>query len=170
MKTINIKGKEYVPVSERIKEFHRLCPDHHIITEIVHYDENSVIMVAKAYDENGNLVGTGHAQEDRGSSMINKTSFVENCESSAIGRLIGIAYGIGIDASVASADEVANAIDRQEALKQKVNKNNISALKMLAEEKGSDMGMILSYCELENVEDMTLEQWQSVMAMLNRKK
>ena len=170
MRTINIKGKEYVPVNERIKEFLKRYPNHHIITEIVSLDENSVVMVAKAYDEEGNLIGTGHAQEDRNSSNINKTSYVENCESSSIGRLLGITYGIGIDASVASADEVANAIDRQEALKQKVTKTNISALKMLAEQKGSDFSSILSYYDVEKAEDMTMEQWQSAMNLLNRKK
>ena len=169
MKTINIKGKEYVPVTERVKEFHRIYPDYKLLTDIVHFDENSVIMVAKIYDQDGKLIANGHAQEDRNASNINKTSYVENCETSAVGRAIGM-LGIGIDASMASADEVANAVDRQEALKQKVNKNCISSLKMLAEEKGSDFSSILSYYDLDKVEDMTMEQWQSAMQLLNRKK
>lgn len=169
MKTISIKGKEYVPVTERVKEFHRVYPDYKLLTDIVHFDENSVIMVAKIYDQDGKLVANGHAQEDRNASNINKTSYVENCETSAVGRAIGM-LGIGIDASMASADEVANAVDRQEALKQKVNKNCISSLKMLAEEKGSDFSSILSYYDLDKVEDMTMEQWQSAMQLLNRKK
>lgn len=169
MRTINIKGKEYVPVTERVKEFHRVYPDYKLLTDIVHFDENSVIMVAKIYDQDGKLVANGHAQEDRNASNINKTSYVENCETSAVGRAIGM-LGIGIDASMASADEVANAVDRQEALKQKVNKNCISSLKMLAEEKGSDFSSILSYYDLNKVEDMTMEQWQSAMQLLNRKK
>jgi hypothetical protein len=169
MKTISIKGKEYVPVTERVKEFRKQYPDFKLITEIVHYDDNSVIMVAKIYDKDGNVVANGHAQEDRNASNINKTSYVENCETSAVGRAIGM-LGIGIDASMASAEEVANAVDRQETLKQKVNKNCISSLKMLAEEKGSDISAILSYYDLEKVEDMTMEQWQSAMQLLNRKK
>ena len=169
MKTISIKGKEYVPVTDRVKEFHRVYPDYKLLTDIVHFDENSVIMVAKIYDQDGKLVANGHAQEDRNASNINKTSYVENCETSAVGRAIGM-LGIGIDASMASADEVANAVDRQEALKQKVNKNCISSLKMLAEEKGSDFSSILSYYDLDKVEDMTMEQWQSAMQLLNRKK
>lgn len=169
MKTINIKGKEYVPVTERVKEFRKQYPNYKLLTEIVHYDENSVIMVAKIYDQDGRPIATGHAQEDRNSSNINKTSYVENCETSAVGRAIGM-IGIGIDASMASAEEVANAVERQEALKQKVNKNCISALKMLAEQKGSDFSSILSYYDLEKVEDMTMEQWQSAMNLLNRKK
>lgn len=169
MRTIDIRGKAYVPVTERIKEFRRLYPDYKFITEIVHFDDNSVIMVAKIYDQDNKLVANGHAQEDRNSSTINKTSFLEVCETSAIGRAIG-AMGIGIDASMASADEVANALERQESLRQKVNKNCITSLKMLADEKGSDFSSILSYYDLEKVEDMTMEQWQSAMQLLNRKK
>ena len=127
MRTINIKGKEYVPVNERVKEFHAKFPELRVLTELVSLDENSVVMKATVSDMDGNVLANGYAQEDRGSSNINKTSYVENCETSAVGRALGM-FGIGIDASMASADEVANAIDRQEALKQKVDKNAVSAL------------------------------------------
>lgn len=169
MKSIQIKGKEYIPVNERVKEFRAKYPDHILLSELVSLDENSVVMVAKVYDKDGNVVANGYAQEDRNASNINKTSYVENCETSAVGRALGM-FGIGIDASMASADEVANAIDRQEALKQKVTKSNVSALKMLAETKGSDLAKILSFYEVERVEDMTMEQWQNAMNLLNRKK
>lgn len=169
MRTINIKGKEYVPVNERVKEFHAKFPELRVLTELVSLDENSVVMKATVSDMDGNVLANGYAQEDRGSSNINKTSYVENCETSAVGRALGM-FGIGIDASMASADEVANAIDRQEALKQKVDKNAVSALKMLAAEKGSDLEMILSYYEVATPEDMTLEQWNNAMSLLRKKK
>lgn len=169
MKTIEIRGKAYVPVTERVKEFHDKYPDFTVLTEIISLDETSVLMKATVYDPDGKIMAVGHAQEDRGSSNINKTSYVENCETSAIGRALGM-FGIGIDDSMASADEVANAIDRQEAMKQKVGKTNISALKMLAETKGSDLDRILSFYEVERVEDMTMEQWQNAMTLLNKKK
>jgi len=169
MRTIEIRGKSYVPVTERVKEFHRLYPDFTVLTEIISLDETSVLMKATVYDPDGKILAVGHAQEDRNASNINKTSYVENCETSAIGRALGM-FGIGIDDSMASADEVANAIDRQEALKQKVTKTNISALKMLADQKGSDFDSILSYYDLAKAEDMTLEQFQSAMTLLNRKK
>ena len=62
----------------------------------------------------GDIVATGHAQEDKASSNINKTSYVENCETSAVGRALGF-LGIGIETSIATADEVAMAIAKQEA-------------------------------------------------------
>ena len=169
MRSIEIRGKQYVPVNERVKEFRAKYPELRVLTEIVSLDENSVVMKATVVDMEGHALANGFAQEDRNSSNINKTSYVENCETSAVGRALGM-YGIGIDASMASADEVANAIDRQEALKQKVDKNAVSALKMLAAEKGSELSMILSYYEVENAEDMTLEQWQNAMNLLRKKK
>lgn len=169
MRSITIKGKEYIPVNERVKEFRAKYPDYTVLSELVSLDENSVVMVAKVYDPEWNVVANGYAQEDKNASNINKTSYVENCETSAVGRALGM-FGIGIDASMASADEVANAIDRQEALKQKVGKNNISALKMLAETKGSDLDKILDFYEVAQIEDMTMEQWQNAMTLLNKKK
>ena len=53
------------------------------------------------------------AEEEKGSTFINKTSYVENCETSAWGRALAN-FGIGLDTSVASADEVQNAIANQE--------------------------------------------------------
>jgi hypothetical protein len=49
----------------------------------------------------------------QGSSNINKTSYVENCETSAIGRALAM-LGIGIDTSIASANEVSDAISKQD--------------------------------------------------------
>ncbi len=169
MKTINIRGKEYVPVTERVKEFHAKYPDFTVLTEVISLDETSVLMKATVYDPDGKIMAVGHAQEDRGSSNINKTSYVENCETSAIGRALGM-FGIGIDDSMASADEVANAIERQEVLKKKVGKAEIAALRMRADEKGSDFDSILTYYEVVKPEDLTMEQWQSAMNLLSRKK
>ena len=63
-------------------------------------------------DENGKILATGMAQEKETSSYINKTSYIENCETSAVGRALGM-LGIGSDEQMASAEEVANAINNQ---------------------------------------------------------
>lgn len=117
MKTTNIKGKPYVMVNERLKEF-RSNPKYdgwRLISEITSLTDTSCVIKAIVIDDKGIERATGHAQEDKASSMINKTSYVENCETSAWGRALGN-LGIGIDDSVASADEVQNAIRKQEAL------------------------------------------------------
>jgi hypothetical protein len=113
-KTTNIKGKEYVEVNERIKYF-RFSEDYKgwsLSSEIVHLDTESCVIRAEIRDENWVLRATGFAQEDKSSSYINKTSYVENCETSAWGRALAN-LGIGIDTSIASSNEVSMAISKQ---------------------------------------------------------
>jgi len=114
MKTLNIRGKEYVPVSERIKYFREKYKGWKIHTEIVELSGKAVLMKASILDEKNNVISVGHAFEMYGSTNVNKTSHIENCETSAIGRALGI-LGIGIDASIASADELMNALLQQES-------------------------------------------------------
>lgn len=111
MKTVDIKGNPYVMVNERVKVF-RSDYKGSIETEIVSLENGVCTMKAIIKDEEGNVIATGHAQEKETSSFINKTSYIENCETSAIGRALGF-VGIGIDASIASAEEVMNAINNQ---------------------------------------------------------
>lgn len=112
LKTIDVKGKNYVQVNDRVKAFRKVCPGGCIETDIVFQDAGTVTMKATIKDENGTVLGTGFAQEKESSSFINKTSYIENCETSAVGRALGF-VGIGIDGSMASAEEVANAIMNQ---------------------------------------------------------
>ena len=168
LKTINIKGKLYVPVNERVKAFREYFPGYSIITEIIDYNENSVVMKATVYDKDGSVCATGHAQEDRNASNINKTSFLENCESSAVGRALGM-FGIGIDTSMASADEVVNAVEQQETRAKKITADQVTALKLLADEKGVTESQILDYDKLDKAEDMTMDQWLTMMRHLEKK-
>ena len=113
MKGISIKGKNYIMVNERIKFFRENYKGWSLTSELVNLTEDNCIIKAIITDENGVIRATGYAQEDRTSSIINKTSFVENCETSAWGRALGN-LGIGIDDSIASAEEVDMAIKKQE--------------------------------------------------------
>jgi hypothetical protein len=120
-KTTNIKGKQYVEVNERVKAF-RALPEFKSMsleTEIYAVDSESVIIRAVVRDEAGRIVSTGFAHEEKSSSNINRTSYIENCETSAVGRALGM-LGIGIDTSIATADEVETAIAKQEAPQQVV--------------------------------------------------
>ena len=117
MKTVSIKGKDYVQVTERIKAFRQVCPGGCIATDIIELTEDRVVMRATVSDEDGKVLGTGMAFEMRDSSYINKTSFVENCETSAVGRALGM-VAIGVDASMASAEELVNALKGQERIKE----------------------------------------------------
>lgn len=112
MKTVNIKGKDYVEVNERVKYFVKNYVGWSIETELLSNEDGVCTFKATVKDENGTIKATGHAYEKEDSSFINKTSYIENCETSAVGRALGF-LGIGIDTSIASSDEVSNAIKNQ---------------------------------------------------------
>ena len=113
--SVDLKGKDYVMVNERIKAFRQLYPQGFIETALQSNQDGVAIFAAQVgYYEDGEkrILGTGTAYEKEGSSFINKTSYIENCETSAVGRALGMA-GIGIDTSVATYEEVANAQKQQ---------------------------------------------------------
>lgn len=110
---VNIHGKEYKTVAKRVDEFRNAHKtDLAIITSLVDRDENTVVMKAEIIDKDGRTIATGYAEEHRTASQINRTSALENCETSAIGRALAN-FGLG-GGEYASADEVANAINQQE--------------------------------------------------------
>tara|TARA_B100001778_G_C18605248_1_gene639419 strand:- start:3627 stop:4061 length:435 start_codon:yes stop_codon:yes gene_type:complete len=135
LKTVDIKGKAYVTVNERVKYFREHFTGYKLISEIVYHNEaefvewhefnaegkqvnksawtkGEICFKASIFNEQDDLVATGYAMEKADSSYINKTSYIENCETSAWGRALAN-FAIGVDSSVASADEVANAIKNQ---------------------------------------------------------
>ena len=115
MKTINIKGNKYVTVNERLIYFRQQeqFKNWQIVEEIVSLDEKEGIFKCSINDTDGNIVSTAHTQEYRDSSKVNKTSFVENGFTSALGRALGY-LGIGIDTAIASDDEVKIAKKNQQ--------------------------------------------------------
>ena len=106
--------KQYVEVNQRVKAFRMVYPAGTITTEIERHEKGIVLMKATAMDENGKVLGTGYAIENQKASQINSTSYIENCETSAVGRALGMC-GFGIDSSLASAEEVQQAMAQQEA-------------------------------------------------------
>lgn len=118
--TTEIKGKEYAEVNQRIKAFRMIYPQGILQTEMLSNEDGVCVFKASVYTDDGKLLATGTAYEKEGSSFINKTSYIENCETSALGRALGIA-GFGIDTSIASADEVQNAIQNQEVTKEEAD-------------------------------------------------
>ena len=110
LKTIDIQGKPYVEVSERINHF-RNSSEYKgwgMETMIESQNDKNITMRCVIKNQEGSIISSGIAQEVAGSSFINKGSHVENCETSAVGRALGN-LGIGTETSVASYDEVSNA-------------------------------------------------------------
>ena len=111
-KGVDVKGNTYIEVNQRIKAFRSICPGGSITTEMLSNENGVCVFRATVCDENMQILGTGTAYEKETSSFINKTSYIENCETSAVGRALGMC-GFGIDTSIASAEEVQNAIKNQ---------------------------------------------------------
>ena len=108
--------KDYVEVNVRIMKFYEKYPNGRILTDIVSWQDGVIVMKATVYrDETDVIAATGHAYEKEGSSFINKTSALENCETSACGRALAM-LGFEIKKSVASREEVANAQLQQQSL------------------------------------------------------
>ena len=113
MKKIQIKGKDYIEVNERVKQFHKDYPNGSITTELIEMTDRFITKTTVIPDvKNPDRKFTGIAYEKEDSTFINKTSALENCETSSVGRSMGF-LGLGIDTSIASYDEVANAVEQQ---------------------------------------------------------
>ena len=109
---ISIHGKEYATVPHRVAVVRRnLGAKLQIHTEIISIDKDTVVMKASGVI-GGNVIATGHAEEKRSASRINQTSALENCETSAVGRMLAF-VGITND-SIASAEEVSSAIEQSD--------------------------------------------------------
>jgi hypothetical protein len=110
---VKIHGKEYKTVALRVNEFREsaIYKGWSIMTEIVKIDDDQCVIKTQIVNPESKIVATGHAQEFRKASQINGTSYVENCETSSIGRALAC---LGLAGSeFASANEVVNAIYQQ---------------------------------------------------------
>lgn len=136
------RGKEYAEVPQRVTAFRKLYPNGSLTSELVLYENGVFIVKATACDEDGRVLGTGLAYEKEGSTFINKTSALENCETSAWGRCLAACGLIGGD-SICSAEEILNAKMQQAKISTEEKK---AKLKGLLEETGSDVTAFLEWC------------------------
>lgn len=118
LSTINIKGKEYSTVDSRVDFFRTKYPQWSLETEYPVLDLDKGVCVCRAIvkDETGRIMADGFAHEwqNKPGSMVNKTSYIENAQTSAVGRALGF-IGIGINGiGIATAEEVSTAIAHQE--------------------------------------------------------
>lgn len=110
---VDIHGKIYLTVARRINDFRDQHPNYGIHSEVISVDATSVLVKSVITDETGREISSGIAEEIRSASKINKTSAVENCETSAVGRALAFFGMAGTE--IASADEVQAAIAQQNA-------------------------------------------------------
>lgn len=164
LKATTLKSKnggkigDYVEVNQRIKAFRQVYPTGTISTDIISLENGVVMMKATVLDEDGKTLATGFAYEKESSSFINKTSFIENCETSAIGRALGFC-GFGIDSSVASAEEVENAIlnqGKQEHQERKASPKQVEILRKIYQ--GENLDKLLKFNKISKIEDLSLQK------------
>ena len=197
IRTTDIKGKEYAEVNQRIKAFRQLYPEGFIRTEIENLEDGfCVIKATVGYTitgvtesgypvSEGVILATGTAYEKEQSSYINKTSYIENCETSAVGRALGM-LGLGIDTSIASAEEVTNAIHQQEqmsdggkkATKQKaeqamaddplITHDKVEVAVAVIRGKQTTLANVLSAYGVEALKDMRESQYADMMKRLDK--
>lgn len=155
LKTTSIKGKDYAEVNQRIKVFRMLFPMGCITTEVLSNENGIVVMRASVYDEDGKPLSTGTAYEKEGSSNINRTSYIENCETSAVGRALGF-LGIGVDTSIATYEEVATAIMQQE---ERPSEIHIKCLVDLAKQKGVTEEKLCAKYRIKTLADISMADY-----------
>ena len=167
-KTTDIKGNDYVEVNQRIKAFRMVYPDGFIHTKPIR-DENG-ICIFKAecgfFDEEGlaKVLGTGTAREKEGDGFINQTSYIENCETSAVGRALGMA-GFGINESVASYEEVANAKKNQS--EKKASPKQLALLERYY--TGDNLKKLLEKHNIEKLADLSMGKASELIGKIKEK-
>ena len=166
IKTTNIKGKQYAEVNQRIKAFRMFCPNGCIETEILSLENGVCVMKATVKDEFGSVLGTGTAYENEGSSFINNTSYIENCETSAVGRALGF-LGIGVENDIASVQEVLNAEQQQidEAL---ITKVMVKALKEKCKNENVKEEVVLEICKVDSFEKIKNKVYYNILNNWNK--
>lgn len=171
IKTLDLKGKDYAEVNQRVKAFRMLYPEGLIKTDMEVIDNGLVIIKATVgtyVDNEFRILATGYAYEKENSTFINKTSYIENCETSAVGRALGF-MGLGIDVSIASYEEVGNAMANQDKDKP-VTKSEKEGLVASAQAKGLVVQDVLKKVGWEEGKTITREQYGKAMNIINKAK
>lgn len=104
--TVELKGKKYAEVKERVIAFRRVHPTGSILTKN-QFTDNYVLFDAEILDQDGKVLATGHSRE-----YLKSEFALEKAETSAIGRALGFC-GFGITTAIASAEDIEN-MDRDE--------------------------------------------------------
>lgn len=174
IETTDIKGKAYAEVNQRIKAFRKLYPMGTIHTEMLSNANGICVFKASVYADGdptvNSLLGTGHAYEKESEGFINKTSYIENCETSAVGRALAMC-GIGIDVAIRSADEVKNAQAQQERAEKESTMNvnaRVALLELCNKSAKTFTESILKHYEVDSINNMTTEQCIEALAQAKK--
>lgn len=175
IKTVKIKDKEYAEVSQRIKAFRMCYPEGSIRTYIISNENGVCVIRAEVMTDQGKVLGTGTAFEEQSANYINKVSYIENCETSAVGRALGMA-GFGVDVAVASAEEVMNANQsntstkrqnkekkqQEDAETMKITDVMIEALSKRIVDDNIDRDKLLAMYKVKSIADLNMKYFRNI--------
>ena len=167
----DIKGKDYAEVPQKVTAFRKLFPMGTITTDILSLENGMVVMKATA-SVDGVILGEGIAYEKEGSSFINRTSFLENCQTSAVGRALAFIGLMGASESIASYEEVMNAKKQQKKMDEDALK---AELKQILMDTNSDTVKFLEWCtksfgrEIKAVDEMGEIELKEAIKVAKRK-
>ena len=161
--TVKIKGKSYTQVATRVEIFRKhFGHEYSLMTEVLPASDPFVrVMATIARDQH--VVATGLAEEDRNAGPVNKTSALENCETSAIGRALAN-FGLH-GGEYASAGEVENAI----AQGQLITAAEAAHLEKLADQVKANKDKFLKFLKVESFAQIPANQYGAAEAALRKK-
>lgn len=114
IRTVNIKGKQYVDVAERVRLVHETRESFEIVSSGALQVGPMWVWQAAVLVDGKQFIGTAEIKFDAPKHTADGTNPIACAETSAVGRALGMA-GLGSLESIASADEVMRAITEQEA-------------------------------------------------------
>ena len=149
---ISIHGREYFTVARRVGDFrktHKAKDGWAIVTELMECNDTFVLVRASVIDPESRVVAVGHAEEFRAASRINKTSAVENAETSAVGRCLA-AFGMSGSGEYASANEIEKAKRREASLESSSRQNNTTTSQKLEQWRTDGIKKIIGFSGTED--------------------
>lgn len=156
--------KNYVQVNDRVQGFRRLFPEGKILTIMVDYHPNEYcVFKCEVFSDDDRILATAYAQETVEKNInINRTSMLENCETSAVGRALGF-LGIGSVDSIASADEINKAINKERELDSKIGEELAADLVADLVEAGQSPDVVVKFNKVSDMSELTYEQYNNVV-------
>lgn len=162
---VNIHGKQYHTVAKRVQDFREANAEYGLLTEVAFREGDLVAVKASIVDKDGRVLATGHAEEDRTKGQVNRTSALENAETSAIGRALS-AFGFA-GTEFASANEVENAIHQQGEPVELIDGAKVGEIEALADLADVSLDHIRKIAKVEGIDAMTPQQAESTIKKLN---
>jgi len=164
--TINLKGKQYTEVKDRVMFFRmeEAFKGYYFTTEPISITDENATFVCKVFNPNGVVVATGTSYERASQGPVNKKDHVENAETSAVGRALGF-LGIGIVGGIATVENMKDA----PMIEEWINEAQRQELAKLIQDSKSDAIKFNDNFAISNLSELPIKEFQKAKAMLQSK-